>query len=255
MGWKTLLGGFPRASARWPSALAMAAVLTITALFVWKAAPPERSGSGAVAAARSQPAIGVCKKRFSPLLWSLVAFAALAAATLVGWVDQPREFRLDPATASELDNVRLMPNGISGAPPEIYFALGEPYEKDSYNLSQGKRLYSWFGCPSCHGDGRGSVGPSFLDGWWLYGPEMVSIIASIRDGRPHGMPEFRSRMTIEQIWQLAGYVQTMGAYNAKVAAPSRDDAKHTRPAENRAPAAALFEEGPVGAHPDQGPKP
>jgi cytochrome c oxidase cbb3-type subunit 3 len=62
-------------------------------------------------------------------------------------------------------------------------------------------------------------------------------------------------MTTEQIWQLAGYIQTIGAYSAKVAAPSRDDAKHTRPAENRAPAAILFDEEPVGVHPDQGPKP
>ena len=44
--------------------------------------------------------------------------------------------------------------------------------------------------------------PSLLDGWWYYGPEMVSIFASIRDGRPHGMPAFGSQMTTEQIWQL-----------------------------------------------------
>jgi mono/diheme cytochrome c family protein len=40
-------------------------------------------------------------------------------------------------------------------------------------------------------------------------------LASIRDGRPHGMPAFRDKMTIEQIWQLAGYVQTIGAYSAE----------------------------------------
>ncbi len=81
-----------------------------------------------------------------------------------------------------------MPNGISGRPPQVYFALDKPYETNAYDLSQGKRLYAWFGCKSCHGDGQGGIGPSFLDGWWLYGPEMVSIFASIRDGRPHGMP-------------------------------------------------------------------
>ncbi|MBY4593253.1 MULTISPECIES: c-type cytochrome [Rhizobium] len=179
----------------------------------------------------------------------------LTVSALLGWIDHPREFRLDPAITAELEQFRLMPNGISGAPPEIDFALGQPYENDSYNLSQGKRLYTWFGCPSCHGDGRGAAGPSFLDGWWLYGPEMVSIVASIRDGRPHGMPPFRNRMTIEQIWQLAGYVQTIGAYSAKVAAPGRNDTKHTRPSENRAPAAIIFEEGPVGVHAEQGPEP
>ncbi len=174
---------------------------------------------------------------------------------LLGLLRQPRELRLDPPVAANLDRFRLMHNGISGTPPESYFAGGKPYEADAYNLSQGKRLYAWFGCPACHGDGRGGVGPSFLDGWWLYGPEMVSLAASIRDGRPHGMPAFRDRMTIEQIWQLAGYLQTIGSYTPKIAAPSRNDDKHTRPAENRGPAIILFNEGPVNVHPDQGPSP
>jgi len=168
---------------------------------------------------------------------------------------EERELRLDPPVAAALDSIALMPNGISGAPPQIYFALDRPYETNAFNLSQGKRLYSWFGCKSCHSDGQGGIGPAFLDGWWNYGPEMVSIVASIRDGRPHGMPAFGEQMTTEQIWQLAGYVQTIGAWRAKTAAPSRNDEKQTRPAENRAPAAAMFDEGPTPVHPDQGPVP
>ena len=189
--------------------------------------------------------------------WPYLAALLLLAAggALLGWMRQPRELRTDPPVTADLDRIRLMSNGISGAPPESYFAEGKPYESDAYNLSQGQRLYAWFGCSACHGDGRGNTGPSFLDGWWLYGPEMVSIVASIRDGRPHGMLAFRDRMTIEQIWQLAGYVQTIGAYSAKVAATGRRDDRQMRPAENRAPAKILFNEGPVGAHPDQGPSP
>ncbi len=179
----------------------------------------------------------------------------ISSGGVFGWLRQARELRLDPPGVSDLDRFRLMQNGISGTPPESYFALGKVYESDAYNLSQGKRLYSWFGCAACHADGRGGIGPSFLDGWWLYGPEMVSIVASIRDGRPHGMPAFRDKMTIEQIWQLAGYVQTIGSYTPKVAAPSRNDDKHTRPAENRGPAKILFDEGPAGVHADQGPSP
>ena len=91
-------------------------------------------------------------------------------------------------------------------------------------------------------------GPAFLDGWYYYGPEMISILASIGDGRPHDMPAFRDKMTTDQIRQLAGYVQTIGAYSAKTAAPSREDDKQTRPSENRAPAAKLFDEGLTPAH-------
>jgi cytochrome c oxidase cbb3-type subunit 3 len=177
------------------------------------------------------------------------------ALSMLGCQREERDLRLDPAVSAALDQIALMPNGISGAPPQVYFALDKPYEGNAYNLAEGKRLYGWFGCKSCHGEGQGGAGPGFLDGWWLYGPDMVSIVSSIRDGRPHGMPSFRNKMTTEQIWQVAGYVQTIGAYSAKTAAPGRDDAKQTRPAENRAPAAALFDEGPTPLHPDQGPQP
>jgi cytochrome c oxidase cbb3-type subunit 3 len=176
----------------------------------------------------------------------------IAAIVLSGCEREERQLRLDPPQAAALDTLRLMPNGISGAPPEVYFAMGEPYEVNAYSLSQGKRLYSWFGCASCHGTGGGGVGPSFIDGWWAYGPEMVSIAASIRDGRPNGMPAFKGSLTSEQIWQLTGYVKALGAYSARIGAPGRNDEKHTRPAENRAPASLLFDEGPTTLHPDRG---
>jgi cytochrome c oxidase cbb3-type subunit 3 len=194
-------------------------------------------------------------RRDDPDMRSPLAFIIVSAVCTAGCQREQRELRLDPPVAASLDQIALMPNGISGAPPLIYFALDKPYESNAYNLSEGKRLYSWFGCKSCHADGEGGVGPGFLDGWWNYGPEMVSIFASIRDGRPHGMPAFRDKMTTEQMWQLAGYVQTIGAYSAKTAATSRNDEKQTRPAENRAPAAMRFDPGPTPVHPDQGPNP
>ena len=182
----------------------------------------------------------------------LVSFALLS---LFGCRREQRELRLDPPLAAAMGELRLMPNKIGGAPPEVYFAQGEPYESNAYNLSEGKRLYHWFGCASCHGEGEGGAGPAFLDGWWNYGPDLVSIAASIQQGRPHGMPAFANQLTSEQIWQLAGYIQTIGAYSAKTAAPSRDDSTPSRPAENRAPAQINFDPGPTPVHLDQGPTP
>ncbi|RWK63163.1 c-type cytochrome [Mesorhizobium sp.] len=196
------------------------------------------------------------RKAFRLLAIAGLFVVALAVAATVGLLRQPRQYRVDPPVSAALEGLRLMPNGIAGSPPEVYFALGQPYEETAYDLNQGKRLYSWFGCASCHGDGEGGAGPSFLDGWWLYGPSMVSIAASIRDGRPHGMPAFRHKMTIDEIWQLAGYVKAIGAYSAKLTAPSRSDDRQTRPAENRAPAAILFDQGSAPVRrPKQGPSP
>lgn len=173
-----------------------------------------------------------------------LAVLLLALAGGFGLMWDNRQLRLDPPVSATLENIRLMPSGIGGTPPEVYFALGKPFEGGAYDLSQGKRLYAWFGCPACHGEGEGGKGPAFLDGWWIYGPSMVSIAATIRDGQPHGMPAFRDKMTIDQIWQLAGYVKTIGAYSPPLNAPGRNDDRQTRPAENRGPATILFKEGP-----------
>src|ERR1700712_2747378 len=159
---------------------------------------------------------------------TFLTFLSIAICT-GGCQREERQLRLDPPVAAALDKIALMPNGIGGAPPETYYALDKPYESNAYNLSEGKRLYSWFGCKTCHSDGQGGIGPAFLDGWWSYGPEMVSIFASIRDGLPQGMAAFREKMTTEKMCQLAGYVQTIGAYWEKPAAPSRNDEKQARP--------------------------
>jgi cytochrome c oxidase cbb3-type subunit 3 len=161
----------------------------------------------------------------------------LALLALPGCQREVRETRTDPPVTAALDGVSAMPNGIGGRPPEIYFALGKPYRGNAYQLSEGKRLYAWFGCADCHRDGEGSArGPSLVDGWWDHGPAIETIYLSIRDGRPGGMPAFRTRLTNEQLWQLAGYIQVLGAYSASAAAPGRSDQVQARPAENRAPA-------------------
>ena len=58
------------------------------------------------------------------------------------------------------------------------------------------------------------------------------------------MPEFGTKLSTEQIWQLTGYVQVLGAYSPPTGAPSRDDGVQTRPAENRGPAAIMFDQFP-----------
>jgi cytochrome c oxidase cbb3-type subunit 3 len=161
---------------------------------------------------------------------------ALMPLLLAACEREQRSLRTPPAIVAALDHVRLMANRIGGATPPVLTNLGHPYENNAYQLSQGKRLYTWFNCKGCHADGGGNTGPALMDGWWRYGPDPASIFATIRDGRPHGMPSFGDKMTTDQIWQLAGYVRTIGAMSAKTAAPSRNDDLQSRPAENRAPA-------------------
>jgi cytochrome c oxidase cbb3-type subunit III len=162
---------------------------------------------------------------------SIVALTALAACKR-----EIRSLRTDPPVADALNHVEPMSDRIGGAVPRVVSALDDPYQNNAWELNQGKRLYTWFNCKSCHADGGGASGPPLMAGWWRYGPDEVSIFLSIRDGRPDGMPQFGSRLTREQIWELTGYVRSIGAWSATTAAPSRNDEMHARPSENRAPA-------------------
>jgi cytochrome c oxidase cbb3-type subunit 3 len=166
------------------------------------------------------------------------AVALLAVLALAACKRETRDFRADPPVAAALNHVVPMSNRINGGVPYVIFAQGDPSDNNAYQLNQGKRLYTWFNCKGCHADGGGVIGPALMDGWWRYGPDRVSVFLSIRDGRPHGMPAFGDRLTAEQIWQLTGYIRTIGGYSGETAAPSRNDEIQSRPSENRAPAAA-----------------
>jgi cytochrome c oxidase cbb3-type subunit 3 len=161
--------------------------------------------------------------------------AFLSLLLLAGCKREARQARLDPAVAEAMDSVATLPTGINGRPPPVLLAMGEPYRTNTYQLSQGKRLYAWFNCQGCHADGGGASAPALMDGWWRYGPDAVSIFLSIRDGRPNGMPAFRERLTTEQIWQLTGYLRSLGATSSTAATPGRNDSMQTRPGENRVP--------------------
>jgi cytochrome c oxidase cbb3-type subunit 3 len=170
---------------------------------------------------------------------------ALIVPALAGCKREVRELRTDPPVADALDRVAPMPNRIGGAPPVVLSAMNMPYENNAWQLNQGKQLYTWFNCVGCHAHGGGASGPALMNGWWRYGPDVVSVYLSIRDGRPNGMPAFRDRLTPDQIWQLTGYVRTIGAYTGKTAAPGRNDEMQSRPAENRAPAASALAPPPA----------
>ena len=173
-----------------------------------------------------------------------LAPAVLAALAFAGCQRETRDYRTDPPVLAALDDVAPLPNRIGGAPPDVYVALGQPYQANAYALSEGKRLYDGMNCKGCHADGGGGTGPALLDGWWRYGPDIVSLYVTLRDGRPRGMPSYADKLNSEQLWQVAAYVQTIGSYRAATAATSRNDQMQSRPSENRGPARAPLTEPP-----------
>ena len=107
------------------------------------------------------------------------------------------------------------------------------YERNAHALASGKRLWTWYNCSACHGNGGGGgSGPALMDPQWVYGWDSASIYQSIAEGRPNGMPAFRGRIPEDQLWQLTAYVRSLSGLAPEDGAPNRDDALLTRTPES-----------------------
>jgi cytochrome c oxidase cbb3-type subunit 3 len=97
------------------------------------------------------------------------------------------------------------------------------YENNRYEMSEGGRMFRWFGCDGCHTD----PAPGYLDladGDWRAGGSTAEIYRSIAQGRP-GMPAYAARITPQQTWQIAGYVRGLAALKPEQRRRSSDALK------------------------------
>jgi cytochrome c oxidase cbb3-type subunit 3 len=84
-------------------------------------------------------------------------------------------------------------------------------------------------CVGCHSHGGGGMGVPLTDGKWRYGGRTDQIAASIYEGRPNGMPAWRTKLTDQQIWQLAAYVRSLSGQVRKDAVGARTDTMSNTP--------------------------
>lgn len=88
-----------------------------------------------------------------------------------------------------------------------------PYENDPVALARGHQLFVQYNCSGCHGDhGGGGMGPSLRDAHWRYGGAPAQIFNTIAYGRI-GMPSWGTKLSDQQIWQLAAYIKSMRTPN------------------------------------------
>jgi cytochrome c oxidase cbb3-type subunit 3 len=165
-----------------------------------------------------------------------LAAAFLLVGLLAACEREERSYRSDAVANESREQIALVPlTAGPGRPTESRSGKGKKIEQNAYQLSQGKQLFKWFNCSGCHANGGGGSGPALMDDTWIYGSEIENIVATIREGRPNGMPSFRGKIPEDQIWQIAAFVRSMSGGVPTAAAPSRDDALQARPAENRQP--------------------
>ena len=145
-------------------------------------------------------------------------------------------FAQQPCIEHGREEIALSTNSPGpGAPTEYKSGTRGEYEKNAFHVSQGKKLYTWYNCSGCHANGGGGSGPALMDDVWIYGSAIENIAASIREGRPKGMPTFRGKIPEDQIWQIAAYVRALGGFVASDVAASRHDEMRSHEGESRLP--------------------
>ena len=146
---------------------------------------------------------------------------AAVLCLLAGCEREQRSFGAAPDKSEVVPAVRLSDIEPGQKAAEVKTVSG--YEENAYEIAQGKRLYRAYNCNGCHAQGGGDSGPALMDSQWIYGGEPAQVFATIKQGRPNGMPSFGGHIPEEQIWQLAAYVRSLSGQLKTDRAPGRSD--------------------------------
>jgi cytochrome c oxidase cbb3-type subunit III len=147
---------------------------------------------------------------------------------LVGLVACEREERplQQPAAAAALPTLAPQATVVPGEDPKLGdtfdFKL-HGYRETAYAISEGNTLYHAFNCVGCHQHGGGGMGPALMDERWIYGSAPVEVATSIIAGRPNGMPSYRGKIALTQLYQLVAFVRSLGNLVRGDAQPARED--------------------------------
>jgi cytochrome c oxidase cbb3-type subunit 3 len=187
---------------------------------------------------------------------TLAALAAALAgsAVLVGCERETRGFKVQPydeakASAPSGSGLHPGPSSSTASMPSAQMPsaaasvvvpmhrVDDRYEDNAYAVAEGQRLFRWYNCSGCHGNGGGNMGPPLMDAKWIYGSAPAQIAASILQGRPNGMPSFAGRIPDDQVWKLVAYIRSMSGQVRSDVAPGRSDSLYPggKPESQRSP--------------------
>jgi cytochrome c oxidase cbb3-type subunit 3 len=154
-----------------------------------------------------------------------VSLFALAVATLALAACDREERHSRSKPIGETVPAGESPDTIwpGGTVPPALDARARLYDNNAPAISEGQYLYSQMNCVGCHSHGGGGMGPALMDDEWRYGGRIDQIATTIAEGRPNGMPSWRSKLTEDQIWKLAAYVRSMSGQPSKDVVNSRAD--------------------------------
>jgi len=169
--------------------------------------------------------------------WRSLLIVSVLMAAVAGFmlIRHERSYKTTPAAQAARSDLVTVSNLYAGGKPKNSPPGPETHiheELSSYDISEGKRLYTWYNCQTCHANGGGDIGPPLMDDAWLYGGEPRNIYSSIVEGRPNGMPTFRGKIPDAQVWQLVAYVRSLSGQTPSALRSSRNDDMSAKKAEN-----------------------
>ena len=165
------------------------------------------------------------------------SFAFIAVAALVAGACNREERHSRAKPIGETVPAGESPDTIwpGGTVPQVPDPRAARYDDNAPAISQGQQLFTQMNCVGCHSHGGGGMGPALMDDEWRYGGRIDQIATTIAEGRPNGMPSWRSKLTEDQIWQLSAYVRSLSGQPGKDAVSSRAEAMSNATPQTLAP--------------------
>lgn len=117
------------------------------------------------------------------------------------------------SSQSEADAVKKARDSQKQTAHKAVEATGTSYQGGGHKVeayvAAGKQLFGTL-CVACHGEGaKGGVGPDLTVSKYKYGKSRLDITKTITEGRPGGMPSFKSQVDKEQVESLVEFVLTL----------------------------------------------
>lgn len=82
------------------------------------------------------------------------------------------------------------------------------YQGNAYQIVQGGRYFTWYGCGACHASGAKGV-LDLDDGKWRPGSSFDQVYATIAHGHAGALAHYGERIPAEQLWQVTTYVRDL----------------------------------------------
>jgi len=97
------------------------------------------------------------------------------------------------------DQPQTPPNGADD--PRI-----SKYQNNAYQMAEGGRYFTWYGCGACHAAGAKGV-LDMGDGRWRHGSGFDQVYRFVAQGHPGKLAHYGERIPVEQLWQITAYVR------------------------------------------------